>query len=160
VDLKDESDDRKDQLAWKWGKGEATAPAAFMDPVNGSARYRLCVYDSSAMGSPLMQMELPPGGTCGRAPCWKAKGVVGFRYKNGDATPNGLTLAKLKSGESGKANIGVKGKGMNLPMPALALTLPVTVQLVIGDAATSECWETTYTVADRNDATRFSAQGP
>jgi hypothetical protein len=54
----------------------------------------------------------------------------------------------------------VRGKGENLPPPPLGLTLPVTVQLVIGEGAATECWQTTYTSATINDAGRFRAKGP
>jgi hypothetical protein len=52
------------------------------------------------------------------------------------------------------------GKGLPLPMPALGLTLPVTVQLVIGDGPGTECWQTTYTTQIKNDRTQFKAKGP
>ena len=44
---------------------------------------------------------------------------------------------KLKSGDAGKAQVQAKGKGVNVPTPALPLTLPVTVQLLIGDGGTN-----------------------
>ena len=53
-----------------------------------------------------------------------------------------------------------KGKGANLPMPTLGLGLPVTVQLLIKDVSSTECWQTTFTVQKKNDPAQFSAKGP
>jgi hypothetical protein len=161
VQLKDHpSDDAKDQFKWKWAKGGATDLADFADPVNGAARYAVCLYDASGRPLPLMQMDVLPGGTCPSSPCWKATGTTGFSFKSKAATPHGLNAVKLKAGLAGKASVQAKGKSLLLPMPALGLTLPVTVQLVIGDGPGLECWQTTYTTQIKNDASQFKAKGP
>jgi len=51
-------------------------------------------------------------------------------------------------------------KGSQLAPPVLGLTLPVTVQLVIGDGNQATCWETVYTAVQKNDATHLKAKGP
>ena len=158
--IKDATPDLKDQLKWKWSKGAATTVADFGNPVTGTPAYRLCVYDASANLQPLMQMDVPPGGTCGTKPCWKATGVKGYSYKNKLATPDGVTVVKLKMGVQGKAKVQVVGKGDPLPLTALPLALPVTVQLVLQDGATTRCWQTTYTTMKSNTAVLFNAKGP
>jgi len=150
----------KDQFKWKWAKGATTAVTDFKDPVGGSATYRVCVYDSSARPQPLMEMDVPPGGTCGTKPCWKASGTTGFSYKNTAGTTTGLTTMKLKAGSAGKAQVQAAGKGVNLPLPTLGLALPVTVQFVARDGVSTECWQTAFTTEKTNDATQFSAKGP
>src|SRR5262249_508673 len=150
----------KDQFKWKWAKGFTTAVNDFKDPVGGSATYRVCVYDGSARPQPLMEMDVPPGGTCGTKPCWKASGTTGFSYKNQAGTTTGLTTMKLKAGSAGKAQVQAAGKGANLPLPTLGLTLPVTVQFVAKDNVSTECWQTAFTIETKNDATQFSAKGP
>jgi hypothetical protein len=160
VQLKDNADDTKDQFKWRWNKGAVTDTGDFKNPVSGSATYRVCLYDSSANAQPLMDMDVPPGGTCGTGPCWKATGTAGFRYKNKAGTPDGLTAVKFKAGITGKAQVAAKGRGFNLPMPMLGLTLPVTVQLIIDDGAATECWQTTYTTEMLNSASAFAAKGP
>ncbi len=157
--IKDYADDTKDQFSWKWSKGDLTDVGAFMNPVNGSATYRVCIYDASVNPQPLMEADVPPGGTCGIRPCWKAT-PTGFSYRNKAATPDGITSLKLKAGAPGTAKVQVTGKGAPLQTPALGLPLPVTVQLVIGDDVSTECWQTTYTAAIVNDPSRFSANGP
>lgn len=160
MQIKDNTDDTKDQFKWKWAKGATTDVSDFLDPVAGSATYRVCVYDGSTNGQPLMEMDVSPGGTCGTVACWKTRGETGFSYKNKLGTPNGLTGVKLKAGLAGKASTQAKGKGVNLPIPALGLTLPVTVQLVITDGPTTACWQTTYTLTTANTALLFNAKGP
>jgi hypothetical protein len=160
VQLKNNADKHKDLLKWKWAKGATTTVGDFGDPVGGSASYHLCVYDASGKAQPLMDVPVAAGGTCGTAPCWKIVKSTGFAYKNKAGTPLGITTVTLKAGAAGKASISMQGKGVLLPTTALGLTMPVTVQLVIGNGATNTCWQTTYTAATRNTATQFGAKGP
>jgi hypothetical protein len=158
--IKDATPASKDQLKWKWSKGAATSVADFGDPVAGTPTYRLCVYDASAHAQPLMNLDVPPGGTCGTKPCWKATGTKGFAYKNKLATPDGITAVKLKAGLAGKATVQAIGSGEPLPQPSLPLILPVTVQLTLQDGATTRCWQTTYTTMKTNTTVVFQAKGP
>ncbi len=164
IQIKDNLDDAKDRLTWTWNKGAATAVGDFADPVNGSAAYRVCLYDASLSPQPLQEARVFPGGTCGKAPCWKLLGKVlspeGFKYKNKLGTPDGLTDLKLQAGVTGKAKVRVKGKGMNLVLPILGLTPPVTVQLLVDDGIATECWQTTFTTAAKNTSALFKAKGP
>ena len=50
----------------------------------------------------------------------------------------------------------MKGRGGNLRVPSLPLKPPVTVRLVRSDGGA--CWEATYGVPTRNDATQFRAR--
>src|SRR5205807_2474099 len=134
VEIRDNLDDTKDQLKWKWAKGAATDVSDFKDPVSGSPRYAVCLYDASANPQPLMEMDVPTHGICGTVPCWKAIGTSGFSYRVGPGgTLTGLTSLTLTAGVAGAAKVQAKGKGANLPTPTLGLALPVTVQLLIGD---------------------------
>jgi hypothetical protein len=160
VQLKANATPARDQFKWKWARGAATAVTDFKDPVGGSATYRVCVYDGSARSQPLMEMDVPPGGTCGTKPCWKASGTTGFSFANKLGTTTGLTSVKLKAGSAGKAQVQAAGKGASLPMPTLGLTLPVTVQFLAKDALSTECWQTAFTTEKKNDVTQFSAKGP
>jgi hypothetical protein len=159
--IKDHADDKRDKLVWVWPRGDATSLPDFKDPVSGSATYRLCVYDSSASAQPVMQMDVPPGGTCGpRArPCWKATRSTGYRYRNAAATPNGVLNVLLKTGAAGKAKVVARCKGINMPNCPLPLATPVTVQLVIDDGVTKDCWQTMYSAPPiRNDSLFFKAK--
>ena len=158
--LKDNTDDTKDVLTWKWIKGSATDVSAFGDPVNGTTTPHLCVYDASGNAQPLMDTDVPPGGTCASVPCWKQTGTTGFAYKNKAGSTEGITVVTLKVGVAGKAKVQMNGKGVNLEMPTLGLTLPVTVQLVIQNGMSVQCWQTVYGTATANDTAKFSAKGP
>jgi hypothetical protein len=160
--IKNHAIDKRDKLVWVWPRGDATSLPDFKDPVNGSATYRLCVYDNSASAQPLMRMDVPPGGMCGSRrpkPCWKATRSTGYRYRNAAATSDGVLNVVLKTGVAGKAKVVARCKGINLPTCPLPLTTPVTVQLVIDDGATRDCWQTTYSGTPiRNDALFFKAK--
>ncbi len=138
-------------MIWKWIKGSVTALADYADPVN-TDDYELCVYDGAGI---LMQMTAPAGGTCDGKDCWQAK-TTSFKYKDKLLTPDGLLKMTLKEGLiAGKAKIIVKGKGLNLLMPPLgvSLTSPLTVQL---KNSAGVCWEAVYTAPFiKNDGATF-----
>jgi hypothetical protein len=158
--IKDEGRDAKDRLKWKWARGAASVPADFKDPIGGSARYELCLYDASPAVQPRMASLVAAGGSCAGKPCWRATGGSVFQYTNQAGTPDGIAKAKLKAGPPGKAQLRVSGKGPHLPTPAPPLVLPVTVQLLIDDGTTIECWQASYTSATVNKPRRFKAKGP
>jgi len=107
-----------------------------------------------------------PGGTCGTAACWKVAGKAtapkGYKFKDKSGNAAGLTFAKLQAGNTGKAQVFVKAKGAKLAIPALGLTAPVTVQLMIDDGMTTECWQTIFPISGVkvNSTTQFKATGP
>jgi cysteine-rich repeat protein len=151
--LKDASPDGADRLVWKWSGGPLYNSSDLGDPRNTSS-YALCLFD----GAPGLRTRLvaPAGGTCGGKPCWKALGSIGFGYSNKSLIPDGLQKIIAKGG--GSAKFIFKGKGLDLPMPALdALVLPVTVQLQVTGGG---CWEAVYTSAgvSRSDAQVFQAK--
>jgi len=148
-------------VTWTWSRGAATAVADFADPVHSSATYRVCLYDGSGRAQPLLEADVPPGGTCGSKPCWKATGTSGFAYRNKAGTPDGVITLSLKAGLIGKAKVRAMSKGPNLPAPTiLPLTLPITAQLVIVDGVSTECWQTTFTTVTADDAASLNATGP
>ena len=108
----------------------------------------------------MMIAAVSPGGTCGTKPCWKSTGSTGFRFQNKAATPEGVTSVKLRAGADGKAQVQVGGAGALLPLPALGFTLPVTIQWMVQDGGSTECWQTTFSDAATNTTSRFSAAGP
>jgi len=149
-----------DQFKWKWSKGDATALADFMDPVSGSADYKVCLYeDVSGTPAKILELDLPPGGTCAGKPCWTAASA-GFSYKDKEAASDGLVGVKLKAGDAEKAQVQVKAKGIHLPVPALPPHGDVTVQLVIDDGAGRQCFQTKFSEPhDTNVAGSFKAKG-
>jgi hypothetical protein len=152
LQISNKTPDSKDRLQWKYGKGADNPIAYFGTPLT-TTDYVLCVYDN---GSLVARTRIPAGRICRGKPCWSAK-PTGFKYKDKDATPDGVQQATLKAGFGGKAKIQVKGGGTNLPDPTLPLTMPVRVQLKNSDG---KCWEATYTSpALKNVSTLFKDKG-
>jgi hypothetical protein len=149
--LKDKVPDDKDQLGWKWIKGSATTLSDYGAP-DLDDTYELCLYDGAGF---LASATIPPGGICATKDCWQAK-TTSFKYKDKELTPDGVLKLLLKEGlEDGKAKIILKGKGLNLDMPALggALISPITVQLLSDGGV---CWEAVYTAPFiKNDGAVF-----
>jgi len=134
--------------------------ADLKDPLAGTPAIAICVYDASSTPQPLLDGTILPGGACGAKPCWKALGGPGgYRYRNRAATPDGVTDLKLRVNGAGELQLVAKGRGANLKLPALRLATPVRVQLVVSDGAGTECWESTFSNAIRNDAGTFKANG-
>jgi hypothetical protein len=160
----DQADPNKKRFRWKRNNGALTTVADSADPVNGSPAYRVCLYDASANPQPLQNATVPPGGTCGTKPCWRTIGnplsPKGYKYRNKDAAPDGIRDMKLLAGTADRAKLQVKGRGANLAVPSLSLTLPVTVQLRISDGVTTECWQTTFTESQADTPEKFKAKGP
>jgi hypothetical protein len=143
--LQDRTPDDFDQVKWKWSTGQATTFAELGTPL-ATDDYALCVYDA---GGFLFRMTAPAGGTCGTKPCWKQLGSAtlpkGYTYKDTDGLPNDLDGLTLKAGAEGKAKMSLKGKGPNIPMPALGgFSLPLTTQL---QRENGQCWEATFSSA-------------
>ncbi|MFN8544646.1 MAG: DNRLRE domain-containing protein [Candidatus Binatia bacterium] len=159
LQIKDRAPDSKDRFAWKWLKGAATTLAELGDPTTATD-FHLCVYDASVGTQPLMTMALPAGGTCGTRPCWKGLNGKGFKRKNAAPyLPDGDQSSVFKVATAGKGNMQVKGRDVNLPLPGLPLTAPVTVQLRNGLGTAGTCWSATFSAPVKNTAEEFKAKG-
>ena len=159
IQLKDRTPDSRDQLGWKFTKGDATTVADFGDPVNGSTSYDLCVYDETAgVPSLILQASIPAGGLCKGKPCWKGAGAAnknGFRYSDKLTSNGGIQKITLKPGIDGKAKVQVKGKGANVAPPPLPLAQDTSVTVQLKNSA-GVCWGTSYDApADKNEPEQF-----
>jgi hypothetical protein len=157
--LKNTGGDR-DQLVWKWLKGEQTLPADLGDPT-AATTYTLCIYDQTA-GVPALKLQakLPPAGTCAGAPCWSASST-GFKYSDPNVETDGIKTLSLRAGAAGKAKIIVKGgKGfLDTPDLPLAQSPQVVVQLK-NNVQNGRCWESRFSPpAKKNDAAIFKDKG-
>ena len=100
---------------------------------------------------------MPAGGTCGSRPCRKAT-ASRLLYRNRGGSPDGLVKIAIEPGSDGKAEIVLRGKGPDLPLPALPLAVPLRIQM---QSENGDCFES-YFDADgvrANDARRFVAKG-
>ncbi len=148
--LSNRSDTSKNRLDWTWGKGVATAKAAFGSP-DSTTEYAFCVYDGT--DQLIMSADIPAG------TLWNETSS-GFRYKDRASTADGVSSIVLTQGlQDGKAKIALGGKGTELDMPMLPIApgaLPLRAQL---EAGNGECWVATYgAFISRNSAEGFSAK--
>jgi hypothetical protein len=138
--------------------------------VTGTASFRVCVYDGSALPQPLVELDIPSGGTrtmCGTKPCWGLAGTMGFLYRDLAGSPHGITIVKLHAGLDGAAFVQVQGRGASLVLPDPgALSDEVVIQLVIDDGATTECFSSAFPgssglgAVSKQTETGFKAKGP
>lgn len=132
--------DRKDGFVWKW-RGKSSGLEEFGDPLT-TTNYAFCLY-AGPNEERVMQAVAPAGGMCGPHPCWRRRDGRRFRYRDTEATPDGITRIALRTRPSAtRANIVVSGRGENLQMPLLPLEQPVRAQLVNSDGGS--CWEAIY----------------
>ena len=103
--IRDQPVDTRDQLVWRWTRGDAVDLAELGNPAGGATSYALCVYATSA-GMPALArppIAIPGGGLCRGKPCWKALGAAGFKLTDRDRTPDGVESLLLRAGPAGKS---------------------------------------------------------
>lgn len=154
LSIKQNADDAKDALSWKWSKGEATTVADLSDPTS-TADYRLCIYDDNGL---VTSATLDAGSLCAAdKPCWSSN-AKGFKYSDKGLSHDGIKSAVLASGEADAAKVSIKGKGVNLPDPMLPVTGTVTVQL--HNDHTNVCIGSTFSGEEigKNEAEQLKAK--
>jgi len=151
--VKNDSDDNKDTLGWKWSQGESTSQTEFADPTSGTD-YALCIF--AGLPPTLIGQAVVPAD----ASKWRIAGSTGFTYKDAAATAAGITKISLKGSTENKSRLQVAGKGSALPDLPLPLTTPVTVQLV--NETTELCWEASYPLSQllKNETGQLKARIP
>ncbi len=142
--LKNKDNDKGDRVVFVLSKGEQTLLADLGDPTS-TTDYELCVYQPAGL---LLGRSAPAGSK------WSVINP-GYRYKDKRRVPDGVQVAKVKTGDAGKAKVIFKGKGSNLAMPALGVTLPLTAQLHNSDGV---CWSATFSTAIKNEVEIFKAK--
>ncbi len=145
--VKDNADNTKDKLVWKWIKGANTSTAEFGDEVMGTATIALCVYDNTGK---VGEAAVAPGTG------WTTISTKGWKYLNKPGTQDGIQKIILKASTSNKSKALVKGKGVNLPDITPPLVLPVTVQMVNSESGL--CWEGVFASSIKNVPGQFKAK--
>jgi hypothetical protein len=130
------------------------------DPVNGSTRYAICLYDSADQLAGSWTVDRA-GGVCGAPPkYWRAIGASGFGYRDSAGLASGISRIATRSGDVVRARVAIEGR--NRPLrprsptgiaQALADRPTATVQVVTSDAG---CFEAAL-VAHVADGSRFEA---
>jgi hypothetical protein len=140
----------RNQLAWRWVKGDTTTLADFGDPTS-SAGYELCVFDESG-GVPQLALHAAIPGGAG----WTPK-TRGYRYRDVTLQHDGMRTLVLKDGPAGGASIAVSAKGSRLDVPTLPLDQDATVTVQLRGA--NACFQARYSTNVRNDTQQFKARG-
>jgi len=151
--------DAGDKVRWKWRKGPATRIEDYADP-GRTTTLALCVY-AGVSTTPRMAFSIPPSDSF-----WKTTvshihegQVLGFTYRDGTGSADGVNSLLLRVGAQNKSNISFRASGPNLPdPPAGPLPFPVTVQLV--NNTNNVCFQSVFGSAARNDANGFKAMTP
>lgn len=148
---RDAGDPSRDQVKWRWTRGQASLLPTFGDPTASTAS-ALCVYDARGL---VAEIGVAAGGLCDGAACWRASGSA-FRYANRAASA-GVATVLLKSSTGDRAKAMLNGAGAALPDIALPLSGTAIAQW--RTSANGACLESRFppvTVA-RNDGEQFSA---
>jgi hypothetical protein len=144
--MKDDANDAKDKLLWKWTKGAATSKPDFGNPL-GTDHYALCIYNAGTLvGSSIAEAGAE----------WEDQSA-GYKQKDKTASPFGALKVQLRAGDAGQAKIGYNGRGTGLVMPDVSsLTGPIDIQLI--HAADATCWGATFTAPfKQNDGVTLKA---
>jgi cysteine-rich repeat protein len=149
--LRDSLHPSSDKVVWKWRSRGNFAKVELGSP-GVSTALALCVFDQTGLK---LSASAPAGGTCAGRACWREL-PLGYRYADGDATPDGLLRLQARAGDAGKGKVIVKGRGPLLAMPSLGLVPPVTVRLRRADGG--GCWESIYSSPLASDAVQFKAR--
>lgn len=154
-----DGNDSSDSIKWKLSGGPGTLQSMLGDP-STSTTYSLCIYDSTGGVDSLVSEILVPAGSG-----WLDKSPKGLLYRDSSAANDGVTKIGIKAGPAGKSgfSLGAKGQLVPMPTPASADTFfhqdsRVVVQLHNNVVPT--CWQSEFTTADTNSATKFSAKTP
>lgn len=144
----------RDSLSWIWNRGESTLLTDFGDPTS-TTDYSVCIYDEAGGSSHLvLRADAPAGGICDTRDCWEPTSL-GYRYRDTEGTPDGLSSVQLRSGSDGRSRTRARGKGDRLDAPTLPLVGKVTAQL---QAENGMCWDAEFSSPIRNQPQLFRAR--
>jgi cysteine-rich repeat protein len=154
----------KEKLKLQWKKiVGVTTPASFGDPIGGSTRVAICLYDDAKTLVQGYEVDRS-GDICSGKPCWAVKGSNGLAYKDKVAAADGITAVTLKGSVSGKGQASAAGandaaKGQTaLPtgvVAALTGNTAPTVQLQTSDGF---CVGATMTERTKDEGGAYKAR--
>lgn len=122
------------RLVWKWKARRVVDMRDLSHPTIDTG-FDLCLYDAG--NALVMTTGVPPAGVCNGKACWRAR-PWGYQYRDPAALSAGITHVTLRA-LTPRDRFQVKGEGDQLPLPAVAPALPITVQLVRTNAP-EKCW--------------------
>jgi hypothetical protein len=136
-------------------------PSQFGDPVSGSTRYNVCIYDSANQLRGQYTVARA-GDTCGDRACWSVVSEKGYKYTDKSLAADGILKIALYGGDAGKGKVKFTGKNTALTMPtgvaaSLQNQTSATVQVVTSDAS---CFGVGLVRVKKADGLVFSAVVP
>ncbi len=132
----------KEKLKIDWKKlASATLASNFGNPVEGTTSYAACIYDDG--GALVEEFSVDAAGLqCAGRDCWKPRSVIGYKFKDSDASSKGITNLGIASGPALRGSVKLQGKNnalrgqtelpSGLALALLGQTAP-TVQLHASD---------------------------
>jgi cysteine-rich repeat protein len=154
----------KERMKLKWKKlVNATAQGDFGDPIAGSTRVALCLYDD---GDDFVRGFVVDRAAqaCGARPCWKRKGIKGYGFVDKSGASSGIVKLGFISGAPSKGKLDAAGRNdaakgqANLPtgiVAALAGNTAMTMQAVTSDGL---CVSATMTSVTKDDGVEYKAR--
>src|SRR5262249_22934683 len=145
ISIKGAPNPTRSRLKW----GFTGLGADFGDP-SRTTSYAFCLFDG--VGTNLIKASVPPGGTCGKKPCWIVK-AGSANYKNAAGTSGGIHGVSLRNAR-GNARLSVTAKGANLTIPAIPVVLPADI-ILRRDGDPGKCWSSSFSAPSKNIAGTF-----
>lgn len=148
----------KDRIVFKSAKGPAETQAGFGNPTAGTS-YVWCLYTGTGASAPTLTAEAGVAAGAG----WKVTGSKGYKFSDKSAAQDGATRVVLKGDPALPRTRTVwKGKGSNLPMPALPLLQGDDVFVRVHNSSNGNCWGADFPPSStvKNDAKTFKAKIP
>lgn len=154
----------REKLSLRMSRFEAEADD-FGDPVAGSTRFGVCLYDSADTLVAELIVDRARD-RCGpkQRMCWAQAGEHTLRYRDPAATASGITQLRLRSGTAPRGKIRVRA-GNRASREQSALPAGLAASLAGHSSATAQvgahdggCIHTVLTRVTRDDGTRWKAR--
>ena len=133
--MRDYTNSARDVFRVKLARNNPPRTGSELGNPTATATFAVCVWHNSAL---IAQLVAPPGAN------WSAlKGNRGYRYFDSTQAQDGLRSMLVRAGRSGaprRTRVLVRGKGLNLPDPALPLSSPVNVTVQVIDSGSGICF--------------------
>lgn len=141
----DDEDDTKDNVRWRWRRGQEVPESDIGLPISGTD-YGICIYDEVAGVPTLVSTSGVP-----HNPFWVLKNGKA-KYHDKDGTFQGTKKVWLRTGPALKTNANWRATGptVDVPIPydafsQFAVDPVVVVQMVTSDGT---CWTSSYGAGD------------
>jgi hypothetical protein len=157
--VKDNADDGKDQLKWKWSKGGDLLFAELGVP-SATTAYEICIYDRSGTVPTLVStIAIPPTGA------WVPEANSStWDYRDKNAVVAGVKKLQVRARVGGKSKVNLSAKGGALPLSAPFSGAEfydhdpgIVVQMHAGNDVNT-CWTSEIQLLLKNNTSQYKAK--